>query len=69
MYAGAADKIYVHSCCVKISVSSDQQNFPFSVVDEKQRDVSLRAGARQIRPEFRRTLLKRQLTSKKQGWV
>lgn len=48
----AANKIYVHSCCVKISVSSYQQNFPFSVVDEKHRDVSLQAGARQIRPEF-----------------
>lgn len=52
VYAGAANKIYGHSCCVKISVSSDQQNFPFSVVAEKHRDVSLRAGARLIRPEF-----------------
>ena len=50
MYDRAADKIYWHSCCVEISISVYQHNFPVLVMDEKRRFVSLQAVVRKIRP-------------------
>ena len=60
MYDGAANIIYWHSCCVEISISVYHYHFPVSVVDEDaKRTFPCERLARHIRPEFRRTLLKR----------